>query len=322
MDHDVLVVGGGAAGLSAALVLTRARRRVLVVDAGNPRNAPAAHLHGYLSRDGAAPAELLSAGRAEVAGYGGEIRTGTVTAVTRTGDGFHAVLAGGSAVTARRLVLAGGVRDELPDIPGLAERWGRDVLHCPYCHGYEVADRPIGVLGGPMTTHRAQLLRQWSADVVLFPHTAEVSAEDRAMLDAIGVRVVDGRVTGVTVEDDHLTAVRLADGTEHPRAALFAGSRMQVDRTLPDALGLALREGPTGTWIDTDETGRASVPGVWAVGNAADPPGQLITAAAAGARAGAMVNADLIEQDAATAVRARQSTSDDRTRTSAAVLPA
>jgi thioredoxin reductase len=144
-DYDVVVVGGGPAGLSAALVLARARRTVAVVDAGEPRNAPAAHLHGFLSRDGMPPHDLVAAGRAEVAGYGGSLIDDTVVDVA---PGFHVRLAGGSSLHARRILVATGLRDELPDIPGVRERWGRDLLHCPYCHGYEVRDQPLGVLGG------------------------------------------------------------------------------------------------------------------------------------------------------------------------------
>src|SRR4051812_28883861 len=147
-EYDVAVIGGGAAGLSAALVLTRARRRVVVIDAGQPRNAPAAHLQGFLSRDGMSPADLLARGREEVAGYGGQLVGGTVTAV-RPGDrGFQVTLADGSVLEARRLLVTTGLRDALPDIPGVRERWGRDLLHCPYCHGYEVRDQRLGVLGG------------------------------------------------------------------------------------------------------------------------------------------------------------------------------
>ncbi|HEY4313929.1 MAG TPA: FAD-dependent oxidoreductase, partial [Actinomycetes bacterium] len=136
-DYDVVVIGGGAAGLSAALVLSRARRTVLVVDAGTPRNAPAAHLQGYLSRDGLPPGELLTLGRDEVSGYGGRVVDGTVIELDSPGAaGFRLLLSDGQRVSARRVLVATGLRDELPDIPGLRERWGRDVLHCPYCHGY------------------------------------------------------------------------------------------------------------------------------------------------------------------------------------------
>src|SRR5688500_1864416 len=175
-EFDVVVVGGGAAGLNAALVLARARRRVVVVDAGDPRNAPAAHMHGFLSRDGMSPAQLLEVGRAEVAAYGGEL---VADRVARVDEGFTVHLAGGRALRARRVLVATGLRDELPDIPGLWERWARDVLHCPFCHGYEVRDRPLGVLG---TLHLGLLLPQWSGDVVFFPHRTALSADEREQL--------------------------------------------------------------------------------------------------------------------------------------------
>ena len=167
-SYDVLVVGGGAAGLSAALVLGRARRSVVVVDAGAPRNAPAAHMHGYLSRDGMAPSALLAQGRHEVAGYGVDLVDDVVLSLQR---GFTADLASGLTVSARRVLIASGVADKLPDLPGVQERWGRDLLHCPYCHGWEVRDEPLGVLGTlPGSVEHAHLVRQWSDDVVFFEH--------------------------------------------------------------------------------------------------------------------------------------------------------
>src|SRR4051812_4534690 len=177
-EYDVAVIGGGAAGLSAALVLTRAGRRVAVVDAGAPRNAPAAHMHGFLGSDGLPPSALLAAGREEVTGYGGELLPGTVVSIDqRTASSvrrrrrFDVVLADGTSLQSRRVLVTTGLRDDLPDVPGVRERWGRDLLHCPYCHGHEVRGQPLGVLGGgPATTPEAvahaQLLRQWSEDVV------------------------------------------------------------------------------------------------------------------------------------------------------------
>ena len=204
--YDVAVVGGGAAGLSAALVLGRARRSVVVIDAGAPRNAPAAHMQGFLSRDGMPPADLLALAREEVRGYGVEIIEDEVVEIE---PGFTLALAGGGSLTARRLLLTTGAVDDLPDIPGARERWGRDFLHCPYCHGWEVRDQAIGVLGtDPGSVDHAQLLRQWSDDVVFFSHSQSLTAEERAALDARGIAVIEGTVTAFSVVDDRLTRGR------------------------------------------------------------------------------------------------------------------
>src|SRR6266498_4499501 len=178
-DYDVAVIGGGAAGLSAALVLSRARRSVSVVDAGEPRNSPAAHMQGFLSRDGMPPRDLLAAGRDEIRRYGGQLIAGTVAGVVPgAGPRFRVTLADGPQLDARRVLVATGLRDELPDIPGVRERWGRDVLHCPYCHGYEVRDQPVGVIGGVADgDQHAQLVRQWCSDVVLFAPTGTLTAD-------------------------------------------------------------------------------------------------------------------------------------------------
>jgi thioredoxin reductase len=231
-DYDVVVVGGGAAGLSAALVLVRARRRVVVVDAGRPRNAPAAHMHGFLSRDGTAPAELLAAGRAEVAGYGGALIDDTVVGIQ---PGFQVRLANASPLRARRVVVATGLRDELPEISGVWERWGRDLLHCPYCHGYEVRDQPLGVLGGtPEAVQHALLVRQWSPDLILFPHTDALAPDQRERLGDRGVRIVDGTVVRLVVRNDRLHGIELGDGTLVPRAAVFVRPRFVPNADLVD----------------------------------------------------------------------------------------
>ncbi|MFE3452587.1 NAD(P)/FAD-dependent oxidoreductase [Nonomuraea sp. NPDC059194] len=310
-SYDVVVVGGGAAGLSGALMLARARRSVVVLDAGAPRNAPAAGVHGLLARDGMSPAELLERGRAEVRQYGGQVVTGEVGAVAREDSGFAVTLADGRTVRARRLLVATGLVDELPDIPGLRERWGRDVLHCPYCHGWEVRDQAIGVLGsGPMAVHQALLFRQWSDDVTFFAHTMPPLAGDEAeQLAARGISVVDGEVASLEIVEDCLVGVRLSDGTVVDREALAVSSRMTTRAGFLAALGLKPVEHPSGAGehIPADAAGRTEAPGVWVAGNATDLMAQVGTAAAAGAAAAAQINADLVAEETRQAVAARYS---------------
>ena len=294
-EHDVVVVGGGAAGLSAALVLSRARRSVAVVDAGHPRNAPAAHMQGFLSRDGLPPSELLRIGRAEIESYGAQVVTGFVEDLAALDGGFVVTVSEGRTLRTRRVLVATGLRDELPDVPGVRERFGRDVLHCPYCHGYEVRDQRLAVLGGtPGAAEHALLLRQWSKDVVYLPHTDEVSEVDGGRLAARGVEVVPGNVARVVVEDDRVQGVALEDGRLVPRDAVFVRPRfVPQDRLLHD-LGCAVDE--VG-WVVADQTGRTSVPGVWVAGNAVNPRAQVITAAGEGSAAAIAINADLINEE-------------------------
>jgi thioredoxin reductase len=302
-ELDVVIIGAGAAGLSAALVLSRARRHVLVVDAGSPRNAPAAHMHGYLSRDGLPPAALLAAGRDEVTGYGGEMVADTVDAVVACpGSGFQVLLASGRRVSTRRLLVATGLRDELPDIPGLRDRWARDVLHCPYCHGWEVRDRPLGVLGNGTSesVQYAQIVRQWSSDVVLFAPAETLTGAERSDLVARAIDVVEGAVARVLVEDDRLRGVEMSDGRTVPRDALFVPPRFVPNNGLLVSLGCQLDDGG---WVTKDATGRTSVAGVWVAGNVANPRAQVITAAGEGSAAAITLNADLVADDVRAAVR-------------------
>ncbi|MFC9895166.1 NAD(P)/FAD-dependent oxidoreductase [Nocardia sp. NPDC127579] len=307
--YDVVIVGGGAAGLSAALVLTRARRRVAVVRGGAPRNAPAEHMHGFLSRDGMPPGDLVTAGAAEVAGYGGELLDDEVIdAESDTGaDGFLVTLAGGRVLRARRILIATGLRDVLPEVPGVRERWGQDVLHCPYCHGYEVRDQPLGVLGGTdpgaiaRAVHVTLLLGQWSPDVTLFANGMTLTEDDRARFAARGVRVVEGEVARLVV-DGGLRGVELADGRAVGRAAIFVTPEFVGNDGLLTALGCEFDD--TG-WVRADRTGRTSVPGVWAAGNVVDPAAQVIVAAGAGSAAAMAINGDLVAEDTRLRVDAR-----------------
>ncbi|MFF0730155.1 NAD(P)/FAD-dependent oxidoreductase [Streptomyces chartreusis] len=299
-SYEVVVVGGGAAGLSAALVLGRARRRTLVVDAGEPRNAPAAHMQGYLSRDGMSPAEFLAVGREEIARYGVELVRDRAVDVTRDGD-FTVALASGRSVRARRLVVATGLRDELPDVPGVAERFGNDVLHCPYCHGWEVRDQAFGVLATtPLSVHQALMVSQWSKDVTFFLHEvaeSDLADDDLRRLAAAGVKVVPGAVAGLVIEDDRLTGVRLADGTVHAREVVFTAPRAVPQTGLLEKLGAEFQETPFGSYPMVDPTGLTSVPGVWAAGNAMGYAEQVINAASGGYRAGAFINGELLMTD-------------------------
>ncbi|MEV0780698.1 NAD(P)/FAD-dependent oxidoreductase [Streptomyces sp. NPDC050433] len=317
VDFDVVVIGGGPAGLSGALTLARARRSVLVIDSGEPRNAPASGVHGYLGREGVAPGELVAVGREEVAGYGGEFLAGRVSTVKGSAaDGFRVVLEEGSAVaevTARRLLVTAGLVDELPPVPGVAERWGREVLHCPYCHGWEVRDAPIGILAtGPLAVHQAQMWRQWSDDVTLFRHTApDFDDEQYEQLAARGIAVVDGEVAGLEVTDDRLTGVTLAGGRVIPVRAVVVAPRFTARGGVLADLGLTTVDREMagqviGSHIPTDPVGATSVPGVWAAGNVAEPTEVVIGSAAAGLRAGGAINGDLIAEDTRRAVEARR----------------
>jgi thioredoxin reductase len=296
--YDVVIIGGGAAGLSAALVLGRARRRVAVVDAGAPRNAPASHMQGFLSRDGMPPAELLAAGREEIRGYGVEI---VQDQVQRVDPGFTIHTASGSILSARRVLIATGVGDDLPDIPGVSERWGKDLLHCPYCHGWEVRDQSLGVLGThPAAVQHALLIRQWSDDVVYFEHAQPLTARERLELGARGIRVVPGVVVRLVVEHDRLAGVELDDGRIEARSAVFIRpTNTPHAQGYLAALELHLdRDG----FITVDRTGRTSTAGVWAAGNVVDPRMQVITAAGAGSAAAIAINADLVQEDLALAL--------------------
>ncbi|GAA1960694.1 NAD(P)/FAD-dependent oxidoreductase [Amycolatopsis minnesotensis] len=308
--YDVVIIGGGPAGLGAAVALSRARREVLVVDAGEPRNKRASRANSYLGREGIAPRELLAIGRAEVDQYGGEIRDGNVVSVERAGSSTLRVgLADGSTVDGRRVLLATGVVDELPDIPGVQERWGRDVLHCAYCHAWEVRDKVIGVIAsGAASLHQAQLWRQWTDRVVFFVNDSlELKVSDRAELAARGIAVVEGQVSEIEVTDDALSGIRVGDDTIAVQVALvFPVSTARTE--LLGQLGLLPEEKHMDdqvigtTLTDVDVFGATGVPGVWAAGNVRGHRAQIIDAAAQGVQTGAMINIDLVHEEVAAAV--------------------
>jgi thioredoxin reductase len=276
-----------------------------VVDEGEPRNAPADGVHNYLGREGTKPTELSAIGRAEAQAYGVEFADDRVLAVH---PGFRVELSD-RTVSARKILLATGLTDELPEVPGLAERWGRDVLHCPYCHGYEVRGQAIGVLSTGNGMHQALLFSQLSKDVTLFLHTGDQPTEQEwAQLRARGIAVVDGEVAGIEVSEGdaaRLTGVRLASGRVVPRDALVVAPLFTAN--VVPGLGLEpepveMMGRPFGSRIPADPTGATAVPGVFVAGNATDVSAQVVVAAAAGMRAGAMINAQLVMEETAAAV--------------------
>ncbi|MGI5479240.1 NAD(P)/FAD-dependent oxidoreductase [Streptomyces lavendofoliae] len=311
---DAVVIGGGAAGLNGALMLARSRRSVVVIDSGTPRNAPAEGVHGLLGLDGTPPAELLRRGREEVRRYGGRVVTGKVTAAAPAapsagGDPrFTVTLADGGTLEARRLLVATGLRDVLPEVPGLAVHWGRGVVHCPYCHGWEVRDEPIGILAvGPASVHHALLFRQLTDDLVYFTRGTALDADTRERFAARGVEVVDTPVAEVvTGEDGGIAGVRLDDGRVVERRVLAVATTLRARTEGLDGLGLALEElpGGTGRRFASGVAGSTGVPGVWVAGNATDPTAQVGASAAAGALAGARMNADLATADTDAALAA------------------
>jgi len=332
-DYDLIVVGGGAAGLSAAKIAARSRRSVLVVDAGQPRNAPAAGVHNYLYAEGGAPERLRATGRAEVMEYGVAVHDGPAVAARVLDDPrpsaarFALTLAGSASsrgervVRSRRLVLATGLVDDLPDLPGLAEGWGHDVLHCPFCHGWEFRDQAIGVIAtGPTAVHQAGLFRALSDDVVVFWHDAPGPSDgERERLAALGIGLDESRVDALERVDGELTGVRLVDGRVVARQAVSVSPVLRARADLLDDLGLGVTDlvvGGTvvGSYVATGAAGATDVPGVWAAGNLADPMAQVITAASAGAAAGAAAHIDLLAEDTELALASfrerRQSTAE------------
>jgi thioredoxin reductase len=308
-NWDVVIVGGSAAGLSAGLSLARSRRRVAIVDAGVPRNRFAAHMHGVLGHDGKPPQELVAAGRREVERYGGIIINATATGAVRSGDTFAVTTDGHGReiMNARRLIVATGLRDELPEVDGLREQWGKGVVACPYCDGYENRDKRIGILGtSAFSLHQVQLLRQWSPNTTYFVHMLEApNADERRALEARGIAIENGIVTKIcSDEGGRLTGLELADGRHIGVDVIFITPRpVPLDGVLGQ-LGADVTESPFGRFVTVDPTYKTSIPGVWAVGNVTDAVANVPVSMGAGSFAGAAVNADLVTEDIAWAVRA------------------
>ncbi len=302
-SYDVIVVGGGPAGLSAALVLGRCRFRVLVVDAGRPRNRAAKEIHAFLGRDGTPPGELLRAGQREVRRYGVELRRGEVTSAARRGDGFELRLAGGGArLRCRRLLVATGVEDPLPEVPGLAELYGISVHHCPFCDGWEVRDKPIALYcRGHAAVAFALKLQRWSADLVLLTDgPARLSAADRETLAAAGIDVRTKRIAALEAAHGKLARVRFADGETLPRAALFFASKPRQTSDLLAKLGVRFTKQGMARANRKQDTG---VPGLYVAGDADRDVNLAVVAAAEGVKAAVAIHADLDAERTAAAAK-------------------
>ena len=290
--YDLIIIGGSYAGMAAALQLVRARRRVLIIDAGQRRNRFAAHSHGFLSQDGSDPAEIALVARRQLQAYPTLTwLEGTAVTASGTHDAFRVTTADGACHQARRLLLAVGVSDALPDIQGLPERWGRSVFHCPYCHGYELDEGHIGVIAtGPMSVHQAELLPEWGPVTFLLNGAHTLDEDTHGELQRRGVTV---ETTAIARLQGHAEVV-LVDGRTLTFAGLFTASRNAPSTPVADALGCVMVETPSGTQYQTNEAKQTSVPGVSACGDAARMPHSISLAVADGAWAGAQIHRSLV----------------------------
>ena len=306
-NYDVTVVGGGAAGLTAALMLGRACRSVLVIDGGHPRNTMAEHMHGFPSRDGTPPGEFLKITRSQLAKYDVTVLDAEARTARRTPEGFAVRTSSGAEVTSRRLLACSGISDHLPTVPGIQETWGRGVVHCPYCHGWEIRDRRIGVLASaPMSIHQALLFRQWTDQLTLLLHTQEApTAEQAEELGARSIRVVPGEVELVDTTDRRVSGVRLTTGEYVALDAVAVAPIAVPHADFLHPLGLIPRPHPSGLGehVPADESGRTTAAGVWVAGNLTDPSLNVLGSANAGAIAAGGINADLITEESAAAIR-------------------
>ena len=305
MDYDAIIVGGSFAGLSSAMQLARARRRILVVDAGRPRNRFAAASHGFLGQDGVAPAEIMREGLRQLAAYPTvDFFHGEAETARAADGGFRIGLSDGCDVPARRLILATGVTDELP-LPSMIPRWGVSVLHCPYCHGYEVRDRPIAVIANhPAAAHQGLMLPDWGPTTYFTQGIFEPTPEEVVQLTARGVTIERSPVTELLGEGQATLALRLADGREVAAEAVFTAPKTRVTGALAEQLGCVFAEGMTGLHIQVDAMQQTTVTGVFAAGDAAQPMHNATLASAAGVMAGVATHRSLIMEEAPPGVSA------------------
>ncbi|MFL5542964.1 MAG: NAD(P)/FAD-dependent oxidoreductase [Longimicrobiaceae bacterium] len=296
MRHDAIIIGGSFAGLSAAMYIARARRSVSIIDAGAPRNRFAAHSHGFFAQDGSEPGAMLATARAQVAAYPtASFIEGEAVGAAREPDGFSVELATGETLQGARLVLAFGISDELPAIPGIAERWGSSVLHCPYCHGYEFSGQRLGVLSvSPMSLHQAMLIAEWGPTTLYLNGGSEPDEETLAKLRGRGVLIEPAPVSALHGEGARLSAIELADGRMSAVDALYLGPRTRLNSGIAQQLGCEMEEGTWGSVVRTDEQRMTTVPGVYAAGDITRSAHNVTFASADGVTAGLAVHRSLV----------------------------
>jgi thioredoxin reductase len=296
MQHDAVIIGGSFAGLSAALQLARARRSVCVIDAGSPRNRFAASSHGVFGQDGKCPQIMIAEARAQLQCYPTvRMIRDTATSAAAVAGGFEVALADGATLAAARLVLAFGISDLLPEIPGLAGRWGKSVLHCPYCHGFELGGRRLGVLQTmPMSAHQALLIADWGPTTLFLNGADMPDAAMQSQLAQRGVAIEPMRIARLSGEGPALSSLTLADGRTVPLEALYLAPRSRLNSPIAAQLGCVIEDGPFGPIIRTDPAKRTTVPGVYAAGDAARAPHNASWAAADGVTAGISLHQSLV----------------------------
>lgn len=296
MRHDAIIVGGSFAGLSAAMYIARARRSVCIIDTGTPRNRFAAHSHGFFAQDGSEPGTMLATARSQVAAYPtATFIEGEAISAARERDGFSVKLAAGEIIESARLVLAFGISDELPAIPGLAERWGRPVLHCPYCHGFEFSGQRLGVLNvSPMSIHQAMLIAEWGPTTLYLNGAADPDDASLAKLRTRGVTIEPALVKALHGEGAELSTIELSDGRMSGVNALFLGPRTRLNSEIARQLGCEMDEAPFGRIIRTDAAKMTTVPGVYAAGDITRGAHNVTWASADGVTAGMAVHRSLI----------------------------
>lgn len=301
-NFDVIVIGAGVAGIAAATALARSRRSVLVIDAGSPRNAPSASAHNVLGMEAQSPQEILRQARGQAENYHVRFSSDRVTDLSGSLDSGFTVSCAASTYGARRILLATGTTDILPNIPGLKEAWGKSLLHCPYCHGWEVRDQRIAILGvDAMSVHQAQLFSQLSEQVTYINHAPEMlGVAERELLAALEIPIIDAQIDSLQVDSSGvLSQVLLGNGEKLAVDAAVVMSRLEANAALYQGLGGVLSDHPMGTHIAVNPMGATEIPGIYAAGNLAEPGAMLLASAASGVSAGAGMNYDLIAQKVA-----------------------